>query len=88
MKGNFTVQKTDHSFSNIALDQVHEQHNCIVKDNGGGVGLTESPAALQRWMVSGPEMARLINDFEASIHHSKDTVDVLILIYLAPETHE
>ena len=47
-----------------------------MKDDGGAVGLTESPAALQRWMVSGPEMARLINDFEASIHHSKNTVDV------------
>ena len=75
-KGHFTVQKTDHSFSNIAIDQAHEQHNYIVKDDGGGVGLTESLAALRRWMVSGPEMARLINDFEASIHHSKDTVDV------------
>ena len=37
---------------------------------------TESPAALRRWMVSGPEMARLINDFEASVHHSKDMVDM------------
>ena len=76
MKGHFTVQKTDSSFSNIAIDQAHEQHNCIVKDDGGAVGLNESPAALQRWMVSRPEMASLINDFEASIHHSKDTVDV------------
>ena len=76
MKGHFTVQKTDHSFLNIAIDQAHEQHNCIVKDDGCAVGLTESLAALQRWMVSGPEMARLINDFEALIHHSVDTVDV------------
>ena len=75
MKGHFTVQKTDHSFSNIAIDQAHEQHNCIVKDDGGAVGVTEFLAALQRWMDSGPEMAELINDFEASIHHSKDTVD-------------
>ena len=48
MKGHFTVQKTDHSFLNIAIDQAHEQHNCIMKDDGGEVGLTESPAALQR----------------------------------------
>ena len=34
-----------------------------------------APAALQRWIISGSEMARL-NDFEASIHLSKHTVDV------------
>ena len=39
-----------------------------MKDDGGAVGLTESPAALQRWMVSGPEMARLINDFDRSVN--------------------
>ena len=50
-----------------------------MKGDGGAVGLTESPAALQTWMVSGPEMARLINDFEASIHHSKDTVECAIM---------
>ena len=33
-----------------------------MKDDGGAVGLTECPAALQRWMFSGPEMARVIND--------------------------
>ncbi len=60
--GNFTVRKTDHSFSNIAIDQAHEQNNAVVKNDGGAIGLTESPAALQRWMVSGPEMAGLIND--------------------------
>ena len=30
------------------------------------VGLTENPAALRRWMVSGPEMARIIGEFEVS----------------------
>lgn len=58
---HFTVQKTDHLFSKIALDHAHEQNNAIVKGDGGAIGLTESPAALQRWMVSGPEMACLVN---------------------------
>ncbi len=30
------------------------------------MGLTENPAALRRWMLSGPEMARVIGEFEAS----------------------
>jgi hypothetical protein len=45
-KGNFTVRKTDSKFSNIAIDQAaHAQHNTIVKDDGGAIGITEDPAA-------------------------------------------
>ena len=62
-KGNCVVKKTTHVFSGIAIDQAHEQTNASVK---GGVDLTENPAALRRWMVSGPEMARLIGEFEVS----------------------
>lgn len=64
MKGHSAVKKTISTFSNIALDQAHEQHNAVVKDDGGAVGLTESPTALQWWIFSGPEMARLINKFD------------------------
>ena len=53
-------------FSGIAIDLAHEQNNASVKDDGGAVGLTENPAALRSWMVSGPEMARLIGEFEVS----------------------
>ena len=59
MKGNFVVNKTAHRFSAIAIDQGHEQNNVAVKDDGGAVDLTENPAALRRWMVSRPEMARV-----------------------------
>ena len=65
-KGNCVVKKTTHVFSGIAIDQAHEQNNASVKGDGGAVGLTENPAALRRWMVSGPEMARLIGEFEVS----------------------
>ena len=39
----------------------------MVKGDGGAVGLTENPSALRRWMISGPEMARLVSEFEASM---------------------
>ena len=66
LEGNFPVKKTPHWFSAIATDQAHEQNNACVKGDGGDVGLTENPSALHRWMVSGPEMARVISEFEAS----------------------
>ena len=66
-KGLFTVHKTPRRFSAIAIDQAHEQNNGMVKGDGGAVGLTENPSALRRWMISGPEMARLVKEFEASM---------------------
>ena len=66
MAGNFTVKKTTHAFAALAIDQAHEQNNASVKGDGGAVGLTENPAALRRWMVSGPEIARVIAEFQAT----------------------
>ena len=65
--GKFTVQKTDNVFSSIALDQAHEQMNKMVKGEGGAVGLTENAAALEKWMTAGPEMARLVDEFERAL---------------------
>ena len=67
-KGLFPVQKTlELFFLSIAIDQVHEQNNAMVKGEGGAVGLTENQNAHRRWMLSGPEMARLVNEFEAGM---------------------
>ena len=46
------------------IDQAHEQNNACNKSDGGVVGLTDNPSALRRWMVVGPEVAALIEDFE------------------------
>ena len=35
-----------------------------MKGSGGCIGLTENPIAFKRWMLSGPELARLQNQFE------------------------
>ena len=44
--------------------QAHEQENAFLKGAGGLVGLTENPTAFRRWMLSGPELARLQRQFE------------------------
>ena len=66
-QGHFVLQKTGRPFSRLALDHAHEQNNAIVKGDGGAVGLTENQAALRRWMVSGPEVTRVIQDFERTL---------------------
>ena len=64
MKGHFAVQKTSNTFSAMSIDQCHEQLNDLIKGDGGAVGLTENPQALERWMIAGPEISRLIQEFE------------------------
>ena len=67
LKGYFAVKKSMHAFSRIAIDEAHEQNNDVVKNDSGAVRLNKNTSALQRWMVSGPEMVRLINDFKTSV---------------------
>ena len=65
-KGNFVVQKSHRAFSSIPIDQAHEQNNKVVKGDGGAIGLTENPSQLLRWMIGGPEVSQLINEFQTS----------------------
>ena len=65
--GSFVVHKTKRLFSSIALDHAHEQVNAVVKGEGHAVGLTENPAALRRWMVTGPELTQTVEEFEEVI---------------------
>ncbi len=75
--GNFSVNKTGNKFSAMALDQCHEQNNATVKESGGAIGLLTNPSALRRWMVAGPEIARMVSEFEEKpeatqhLHHEQ-----------------
>ena len=71
VRGKFVVQKTQHFFSLIALDHNHEQENEIIKGDGGAVGLMENPTALKCWMVAGPEIARVVKEFESTFEVTK-----------------
>ena len=69
VEGNFVTQKSSHKFSTLAHDQVHEQQNAILKGDGGIIGITEDQSALKRWMVAGPEISRVLNEFESRYTH-------------------
>ena len=74
--GHFTAKKTKRAFSAIAIDQAHEQNNAYVKGDGDAIGLTENPSALRRWMVAGPEIARVITEFESSCQAKGKAEDI------------
>ena len=65
--GKFTVQKMTNTFSSIPLDQAHEQNNELIKGDCGIIGITENPGALLKWMVAGPELARVVKEFESTV---------------------
>ena len=50
----------------MAMDQAHEQHNAVIKGEGGAIGLTGDASALRRWMVAGPEVSHLVAEYEAA----------------------
>ena len=61
LKGFFSFAKTKRHFSQMALDQVHEQNNKIIKGVGVTTSLlnTQDESALIRWETCGPEVARI-----------------------------
>ena len=64
VNGTWVVPKTTNRFSAMPIDQAHVQNNELVKGTGGAVGLTENTSAFKKWMVAGPEQARLLTEFE------------------------
>ena len=73
--GKFVVHKTSHAFSMIPLGHNHEQENAKIKGEGGAVGLTEDPVALRRWLIAGPKIAQVVNEFETTfLSHKADDV--------------
>ena len=74
-KGGFSFQKSKNQFSRMALDQVHEQNNRVIKSTGGATDLVNKcdDSALIRWETCGPDIARFITEFEDSETPSSKT---------------
>ena len=63
-RGFFTVKNGNRKFSNIGVDQAHEQNNKVIKIDRGAIGIFDNPKALLRWAVAGPIVAKICNDAE------------------------
>ena len=67
----FVVKKSERGFSLIALDQNHEQQNAILKGDGGIVGITEDESALRRWLITRPDISRVVQEYKISFQDLK-----------------
>ena len=56
-EGCFTFQKSERRFSMMAVNQVHEQNNRIIKGAGGAANFLNlnDESALMRWETTGAE---------------------------------
>ena len=74
MNGFFTFNKSCSEFSNMALDQIHEQNNDLIKGVGGATHLInrEDDSALLRWEMCRSELAGMISSFEDEVSVSND----------------
>ena len=62
-EGSFIVHKKTKVFSSIPIDQAHDFMTWVEGD-GGAVGLTDNTAALRRGIITGPEVARVTEEFQ------------------------
>ena len=57
-------------------DQAHEQHNKVIKESGGAVGIFDNDQAILEWAISGPAISKLIEPKESANQvksHHEDT---------------
>ena len=66
-KSHWTINRSSRRFSSLPVDYAHEQANKRVKGVGGIIGLTENLTLLERWIITGPEMSRIIEEFTEAI---------------------
>ena len=75
-KRYFTIKRSDRIFSNIAVDETHEQNNKLVKIHRGSIGIFENHDALFHWSVSTSIIADMCYDNEITTDskHHENTV--------------
>ena len=47
--------------------------NKLIKGEGGAIGLTENPKALERFLIAGPEISRIIDEYNERFPHIGST---------------
>eukprot|EP00112_Aurelia_sp_Birch-Aquarium-sp1_P007906 Seg1863.1 transcript_id=Seg1863.1/GoldUCD/mRNA.D3Y31 product="hypothetical protein" protein_id=Seg1863.1/GoldUCD/D3Y31 len=75
LDGKFVVHNSEKRFSGISIDHAHEQNNKKVKGQGGIIGITTNENALHRWLISGPQISALTEEFKNSISKPLDGDD-------------
>ena len=84
-------------FSNMGIDQAHEQNSNILKTDGGVIGTFDNQAALLKWAICRPVISEILKEeedgnlpelhhedtasFEKDFRKDRDSMIALILEY-------
>lgn len=60
--GNFVVKETEGKFNQVSTDLALEHINRTCKSAGGLVGITQTKTALDRWMLTCSDRAKVVED--------------------------
>ena len=77
-KETFVIQKSTNVFSTMAMDQAHEQMNDLIKGDCCVIWITDNPSAMIEWITAGPEITRVVDEYEnpplakSSHHHDQE----------------
>ena len=66
VEGKFAIRSSENSFSSVSIDQANEQSKKHFKGQGSIISLTANESALNRWIVSWPEIAEMIQQVKES----------------------
>ena len=71
-QGYWTITRRNRRFSSIPIDHALEQAIKRVKGVGGMIGLTEKPDMLEHWIMTGPEISRVVEEFTGANDNDDD----------------
>lgn len=56
------------------LTRRNKRMNAKVKDGSGVINVIENDTAVRRWIVAGPKVTRIVDEFEGILRVSKKTI--------------
>ena len=63
-EGDICVKRTGIPFSNLFVDQTLEQQIRGLKVSGGITGITQNESALNHFLLTAPELTRIVREFQ------------------------
>ena len=63
-EGNFTITKNEIPFTGVDPDHAIEQEHRKLKAKGGFIGITGNEAALAKYAIIAPSLARIVQEFK------------------------
>ena len=62
----------------MSQDKAHQLNNNVHKRSGGAIGIFDFPISLAKWMIVGPEIARMQTSFDETLDYYGESTEFII----------